>query len=246
MRPELAKKQAVPRLSIVVPLMGDQQRFEDTLVSVLENQPERSEVVVVTRGPYEDPYDLRREVGFVEAPLCAGLLECFAAGLGGSRAPLIHLLAAGVEATPGWADAALEPFNCGDVAAVAPLVVDRQQPQKVLSAGLRYTRSGSIKHLAAGRRLDRFKTAEALALRSGVGMLVLSARGIGEHRFTAQLSKRAGGCRRIGVGRDRRRLSLRAGARMPDDGLWRNVQPPRRLAGRRGRREAFPPLGNAS
>ncbi len=48
--------------------MGDQQRFEDTLVSVLENQPERSEVVVVTRGPYDDPYDLRREVGIVEAP----------------------------------------------------------------------------------------------------------------------------------------------------------------------------------
>ncbi len=89
-------------------------------------------------------------------------MECFAAGLGGSRAPLTHLLAAGVEATPGWADAALERFNCGDVAAVAPLVVDRQQPQKVLSAGLRYTRSGSIRHLAAGRRLDRFKTAERL------------------------------------------------------------------------------------
>ena len=56
------------RLSIIVPLMGDLKRFEDTLVSVLENQPEQSEVVVVLNGPYDDPYDLRSEVKFVEAP----------------------------------------------------------------------------------------------------------------------------------------------------------------------------------
>ena len=39
--------------------MGDLKRFEDTLVSVLENQPEQSEVVVVLNGPYDDPYELQ-------------------------------------------------------------------------------------------------------------------------------------------------------------------------------------------
>ena len=60
------------RLSIIVPLTGDLKPFEDTLVSVLENQPERSEVVVVLNEPYDDPYQLRGEVEFVEAPAGGG------------------------------------------------------------------------------------------------------------------------------------------------------------------------------
>ena len=100
--------------------MGNLRRFEDTLVSVLENRPEKSEVVVVTDRPYDDPYDLRGEVSFVEAPRGAGLLECFAAGLTASHAAIVHFIAAGVEATPSWAEAALARFAERDVAAVAP------------------------------------------------------------------------------------------------------------------------------
>jgi hypothetical protein len=141
--------------------MGDLQRFEDTLVSVLENQPERSEVVVVTNQPYDDPYDLRREVAFVEAPAGGSLLECFAVGLTASRAPIVHLIA-GVEATSGWADAALARFRDRDVAVVAPLVVDRFRPETILSAGLRYTRGGAITSIGAGQSLDDFSVDEAV------------------------------------------------------------------------------------
>ncbi len=142
--------------------MGDLKRFEDTLVSVLENQPERSEVVVVTNQPYDDPYDLRREVAFVEAPFGASLLECFAVGLTASRAPIVHLIAAGCEATPGWADAALKRFGDRDVAAVAPLVADRFETKTILSAGLRYTRGGAIKSIGAGKRVEGFAINERL------------------------------------------------------------------------------------
>jgi hypothetical protein len=137
-------------------LRGDLKRFEDTLVSVLENQPERSEVVVITNHPYDDPYDLRREVEFVEAPQGASLLECFAVGLSASRAPIVHLIAAGFEATPGWADAALARFGDRDVAAVAPLVLDRNPPQMILSAGLQYTRGGSFIRIGAGQHAEGF------------------------------------------------------------------------------------------
>jgi hypothetical protein len=140
-----------------VPLRGDLQRFEDTLVSVLENQPERSEVVVVTNQPYDDPYDLRREVAFVDAPTSASLLECFAVGLTASRAPIVHLIDAGIEATAGWADPALARFHDRDVATVAPLIADRFQRQTILSAGLRYTRAGAITTIAAGKRTDAFR-----------------------------------------------------------------------------------------
>jgi hypothetical protein len=146
----------VQRLSIIVPLTGNLKRFEDTLVSVLENQPEGSEVVVVLNQPYEDPYELRGEVEFVDAPHGAGLIECFACGLAASTAPVVHLIASGFEAMPGWADAALARFDDEAVAAVAPLLIDRDRPQRILSAGLRYTAAGSIGRIAAGKRLDRF------------------------------------------------------------------------------------------
>ncbi|MGO9109945.1 MAG: hypothetical protein ACLP9L_11995 [Thermoguttaceae bacterium] len=144
------------RLSIIVPLMGNLKRLEDTLVSVLENQPERSEVVVVLNAPYDDPYELRGEVRFVEAPRGADLVDCFACGLAASTAPVVHTIASGFEATPGWADAALARFSEAKVAAVAPLVVDRDNPDRILTAGLRWTSAGSVGRIAAGRRLDRF------------------------------------------------------------------------------------------
>jgi hypothetical protein len=148
--------EAVQRLSIIVPSMGDWKRFEDTLVSVLENQPERSEVVVVLNEPYDDPYDLRSEVRFVDAPQGADLTDCFACGLAASSAPVVHTIAAGFEATPGWADRAFARFAEADVAAVAPVVVDRNAPDQILSAGLRWTSAGSIKRIAAGIPLQRF------------------------------------------------------------------------------------------
>ena len=144
------------RLSIIVPLVGDLKRFEDTLVSVLENQPERSEVVVVLNEPYDDPYDLRGEIQFVEAPQGADLLDCFVCGLAASTAPVVHTIASGFEVAPGWADAALARFAEPDVAAVAPVVVDRDHPERILSAGLRWTAAGSIGRIAAGKRVDRF------------------------------------------------------------------------------------------
>jgi hypothetical protein len=135
--------------------MGDLKQLEDTLVSVLENQPERSEVIVVLNQPYDDPYQLRGEVKFVEAVRGADLIESFACGLAASNAPVVHAIAAGFEATPGWADLALARFAEADVAAVAPVVVDRNCPDRILSAGLRFTAGGSIDRIFAGKRLDR-------------------------------------------------------------------------------------------
>jgi hypothetical protein len=146
----------VQRLSIIVPFVGNLKRLEDTLVSVLENQPQRSEVVVVLNQPYEDPYDLRGEVKFVEAAPGADLVDCFACGLAASSAPIVHVLAPGYEATVNWADAALTRFDEPAVAAVAPVVIDRESPDRILSAGLSYSRGGSIRRVDVGRRLDGF------------------------------------------------------------------------------------------
>jgi hypothetical protein len=141
-------------------MMGNLKRLEDTLVSVLENQPERSEVVVVLNGPYDDPYDLRGEVTFVEAPRGADLVGCFACGLAASSAPIVHVLASGFEAMPSWADAALARFDDATVAAVAPMVVDRDDPDHILSAGLSYSPGGRLGRIGAGKRLNGYLAAD--------------------------------------------------------------------------------------
>ena len=148
------------RLSILVPFRGNPKRFEDTLVSVLENRPERSEVVVVTNRPYDDPYDLRGEVAFAEALKNADLLVCFATGLAVSHGQVVHLLGEGFEATPGWAEAALARFDEPDVAAVVPLVLDRQRPERIVFAGLCYASSGAIARIGTGGRADHFASNE--------------------------------------------------------------------------------------
>jgi hypothetical protein len=148
----------VQRLSIIVPLMGDLKRLEDTLVSVLENQPERSDVVVVLNQPYDDPYELSGEVKFVDAPCGADLVDCLACGLAASGAPLVHVITAGFEAAPGWTDSALPRFDDPTVAAVGPVVVDRENPGIILSAGLSYSSAGSVSRIATGTPLDRLAT----------------------------------------------------------------------------------------
>ena len=57
----------MPRLSIVIPVLGDPQQLDDTLLSVLENRPANCEILVVHNQPYHDPYNLSDEVRFVEA-----------------------------------------------------------------------------------------------------------------------------------------------------------------------------------
>jgi hypothetical protein len=82
----------VARLSIIIPVLGNLKRLEDTLVSVLENRPANCQVVVVLNQPYDDPYDLKAEVTFVQAVAGAGLVESVNRGLEAAEAPIVHLL----------------------------------------------------------------------------------------------------------------------------------------------------------
>ena len=64
------------RLSIIIPVLGNPTRLDDTLVSVLENRPANCEIIVVHTRPYDDPYELSGEVRFLKARRKAGLAEC--------------------------------------------------------------------------------------------------------------------------------------------------------------------------
>ncbi len=111
----------VPRLSIVIPVGRDQAAFEKTLISVLENQPAESEIIVCHDGTYDDPFELAGEVRFTTGA-SAGTLDLIAAGATAAQGQFVHVLGGGLRATDGWTDSAVEKFEHLDAGVIAPVI----------------------------------------------------------------------------------------------------------------------------
>lgn len=129
------------KLAIVIPFLGDTQRLEETLVSVLENRPPDTEVLVVLGQPYGNPYQLEDEVRFVPGPDRPGWASALNHGTAAARAPWIHVLACGAMVEEGWVEPALAHFHDGTIAAVAPMV---SEPPGSTTAGTYYHPCGTI------------------------------------------------------------------------------------------------------
>ncbi|MFN3193479.1 MAG: hypothetical protein ACE361_23405 [Aureliella sp.] len=97
----------MPNLSLIVPHRGDDARFEETLVAILENRPEESEVIVVHDGTYQDPYQLGDEVVFVQTDRRLPLPQLLNEGLMASFAPIIGFVVDGTIVSQHWADEAV-------------------------------------------------------------------------------------------------------------------------------------------
>lgn len=143
----------MPRLSVIIPVLQDVARFEVGLVSVLENRPADCQVIAVLAVPYADPYELRGEIEFVEAPR-AGLVECLRRGIEAAQAPVVHTLGSGMEVSEGWVEPALARLADPTVAAVAPLVVDSHGSDGVLSTGVQYAAGGQRRVRGRGQNLQ--------------------------------------------------------------------------------------------
>lgn len=135
---------AALRLSIIVPLHENEAAMEETLVSVLQNRPADSEILLCHDGSYDDPYQLCDEVKLVSADLSnssSSLTDLINAGARAASGPFAHVITGGLIATEGWTDAALEKFehdDCGSVAAVVRTVDN----QRIAAAGWTDTASG--------------------------------------------------------------------------------------------------------
>jgi GT2 family glycosyltransferase len=134
-------------------MLDDWAATERTLLSVLTHRPPRTEILVVHRGAYDDPYQLEGEVRFVRAAEDAGLIGSINAGLAACEAPIVHLLRPPVEVTEDWAAAALDELEDRRVGAVAPLVVSQRDEDVIVSAGIDYQAGGRKRQLLAGKRL---------------------------------------------------------------------------------------------
>lgn len=160
---------AAPALSIVVPVTGDVPALEATLVSVLENRPDDAEIVVALGCDYADPWNIGEEVRFVDAPRGGSLTACTNAGIATAAGRVIHVLAAGWQATPGWTDKPLAHFDRGGVAAVVPLVVTAADAAWIESAGIRTTRGGRriVNGRGAAPTAERLPSPSAPTLEAG-------------------------------------------------------------------------------
>ncbi len=149
-----------PRLSIVIPTPADTGAMEETLVSVLEHRPDDCEIVVALGCDYADPWNIREEVRFVQAPAGSSLVACVNLGVAASEGEVVHVLAAGWRATEGWTDLPLERFEDDDVGAVVPLGVAADDRDRVVSAGVRCAVGGRRIDVAADTRWKRARAAE--------------------------------------------------------------------------------------
>ena len=114
---------SVTHLSIIIPATGSQELLDETLVSVLENQPDDCEVLLVHSGEYSDPYDLGDEVRFVQGD-ADDRLQLWNTGIEHCRGSVVHLLRPGVTVAAGWCDSALQLFEADrNIGAVSPCIV---------------------------------------------------------------------------------------------------------------------------
>lgn len=150
------------RLSIIVPAVGEQAKIDATLISVLENRPSNCEVIVPCAESYRDPYDLSDEVRFIACPDTAPVTVLLNRGIANSGSERVHWLTPGILATEGWTESPVRLIGEGKTNFVAPLVLNESNPNRIESAGVRFTRGGSRKPI--GRNL-RHPSRKSIRLR---------------------------------------------------------------------------------
>lgn len=144
------------RLSILIPWRESSSLFEGTLVSILANRPANTEVIVVHRGSYDDPYALGREVLFVEHDEDASLAALVNRGLQVAGGDVVHLLACGITVEEGWSDGVREVFaEDPSLGGIIPLVVDAANPKRIVNTGVSLSMTGAPKTIGVGRSVSR-------------------------------------------------------------------------------------------
>ncbi|MCC6509605.1 MAG: glycosyltransferase family 2 protein [Pirellulaceae bacterium] len=124
----------MPRISIIIAHQND-QRLEDTLLSVLENRPRDCEVIVAHDGSYADPYNLADEVLFVETNASCSVTTKLNEALYAACSPVVHFLCEGIQVTEGWCDGPVQSIARQVSVAVSPLI-ETTDGRRTICAGL--------------------------------------------------------------------------------------------------------------
>ncbi len=142
--------------SIVIPIVGNEQTFDDTLASVLRSQPADSQIIVAHDGSYSDPYDLRREVTFVHPESgsndVASLLN---EAIMVADRPLTAIVRPGVKVPEGWSDAVTSAFKETSVGSVAVPITSEDSPDRIVTGGVNVGAGLNRKLVGVRQRLSK-------------------------------------------------------------------------------------------
>ena len=125
-----------PRFSIVVPIIGDDNLFEQTLASLLRDQSVDTDVILVHDGAYQDPYSLAEEgVRIVDAG-SRRLAVMLNQAVAEAKSEMIAIVRPGVELPLNWQETVEPSFRQKTVASVAPVIVPLSEPSEIVAAGV--------------------------------------------------------------------------------------------------------------
>lgn len=103
----------------------ENERFESTLASILENRPDDCEIIVIQQVDYTDPYDIKNEgVRFVQVDSGLQRGQALATILDQVRSPIVHLIEPGVHAHQGWCDEITSTFDDPYLGSACPVILD--------------------------------------------------------------------------------------------------------------------------
>lgn len=126
----------MPRFSIIIPLMGDERLFDQTLASILRNRSPNSEILVIHDGTYQDPHGLSDEITFASTEQRPDLIAMFNRGVSLSTGDLLAFIRPGIELPSDWESTVQDAFKKPNIASVSPLITTPIEPHKIVTAGV--------------------------------------------------------------------------------------------------------------
>lgn len=145
--------------SIIIPMTGGEQAFDDTLASVLRSQSANCRIIVAHDGSYADPYDLRREVTFVESSDGSdGMAALLNAAIPCSTHELTAIVKPGSELPEGWNESVASAFDDQSVGSVSAPIVHAENSDRIATGGVSLGVGLNRKLVAAGHRMKKRAT----------------------------------------------------------------------------------------
>ncbi len=126
----------MPRFSIIIPLMGDERLFDQTLASILRNRSAMSEILVIHDGTYQDPHGLSDEITFASTEKRPDLIAMFNRGVSLATGDLLALIRPGIELPSDWESTVEDAFKKPNIGSVSPLITTPNEPHKIVTAGV--------------------------------------------------------------------------------------------------------------
>lgn len=148
-------------ISIIIPFFrgASQEALEETLVSVLENRPPCSEILVVLGENYTDPWEVRKEgVRFLSISRRISPTQIINEGIEHARGAVLNIVLPGTCVESGWTEDAVRAFGNSAVAVVVPTIYEQSSSQEPQIRNCVYRIGGKISTVVSKTPFDREKT----------------------------------------------------------------------------------------